>query len=808
MITFFRKHLTQIIIIAALFAASAFTFQVRADEYVPPVYGENREITGSYDESLAAACVNGTFVGSRSGNVVSYKGIPFAKVPVGDLRWKAPVSAEPDNRVYEALYFGKTSLQPPADSERASYYEQGEDCLRLNIWKNESDPNTKKPVMVFIHGGSYGWGGTTDPLYEGTNFISAHENVILVTIGYRVGIMGFLDLSAVKGGENYPDSQNLGLLDQVKALEWIHENIAAFGGDPENVTIFGESAGAGSVSLLPLMDSAKGLFQKVIAESGSIALTYSKEECQALTEKLMDEVDAKSMDDLLALSEDDLYEATVNIGLGYNFPQRDGRILPLDLYKAYEDGASAGISMMSGTNSDECRYWIEEVGGKRYYNLAIPVLYENLLERCSREDQKRISQYMDIIDTDNNIWDITDLMNEVIFRVPAIVQSELHSRTGSPAYMYYWSYPSAIKDMGACHAVELAYVFNNLQETIYTGDNIDPILAQNVQNMWVNFAVCGDPSTDEYTWPSYDAEHRYTIILDKDISLEEDLMGQERELIEPLLKYDFNGNYDALNLQVPYIIGIGTGFAIVFICIILLIIRAIRLLSGRGGYFLFWKKAEMPVTTKLSRARIIGTSAIIALLIPIANAALDIVISRIIIGRNCAAALWRLTPVTIICSLLAFALASLLIIKGEGRRRFGLWGMLIAALAGAVICALLVIFSRSIVTTLCRPEDMLMNARSYFSILRWTPITLFVNAFLAEWLIRKGETGTVVTTAVLAISLKVVLNILMCYKREALGLGLAGLQVLALMLIINVLFMFFRGWYNNRKLKDQEQQIN
>ena len=133
--------------------------------------------------------------------------------------------------------------------------------------------------MVFFHGGSYGWGGTSDPIYDGHNLVEKYPDLVLVTAEYRTGIMGFMDFSGVPGGEDYSTSGNLGLLDQVCALEWVQKNIRAFGGDPENVTIFGESAGAGSVSLLPLIEGTDGLFRRIIMESGSPALTYSREEC-------------------------------------------------------------------------------------------------------------------------------------------------------------------------------------------------------------------------------------------------------------------------------------------------------------------------------------------------------------------------------------------------------------------------------------------------------------------------------------------------------------------------------------------------
>ncbi len=552
--------------------------------YTPPEYQENQVITAEYDANLAADCSNGTFVGQKTEDVIAYKGIPYAKQPVGELRWKAPEYPDDSNQVYEAYHYGKAPIQTEWPSETGSYYEQGEDCLYLNVWT--ADNNLKnKPVMVFIHGGSYGWGGTTDPLYDGHNFIQEHDDVILITVGYRTGIMGFMDFDSVEGGEAYKESGNLGILDQVAALKWINQNITAFGGDPGNVTVFGESAGGGSVSLLPLIDEADGLFHRVIAESGSIALTYSTEECQRLTEMLLDESGAENMDDLMALSEEELMEINVNLNDYNNFPERDGIVIPEDLYAAYENGESADIDMIIGTNADETRYWIQEMAytvpvlsGEFTYGLLMPVMFDSNVKHLSDENKANVDAFM-ADQGGENTWSISEFYNELIFRVPAIAMADAHSRNGGSVYMYYWEYPSAIGQMGACHAVELAYVFNNLDETIYTGNNIDKNLAAEVQEMWVNFAKTGDPSTDTNDWRNYTYDDPDTIILDDVIHMREDLLSDQEELIEPLLKYGFNGCYTDLDygtLAVFRIVVVTLSCIVILGWLVLTVIRRLK----------------------------------------------------------------------------------------------------------------------------------------------------------------------------------------------------------------------------------------
>ena len=529
------------------------------------MYGENHEITGDYDDSLAVKCNNGVFVGLKDGNVISYKGIPYAIPPVGERRWKKPELAPDGDKAYEAYYFGKSPIQSEWGSEVGSYYPCGEDCLTLNVWVNEKGPekeSASKPVMVFFHGGAYGWGATSDPIYDGHNLVDKFDDIILVTVEYRVGMMGFIDFTSVPGGEDFKESGNLGILDQICSLEWIQKNIAEFGGDPGNVTIFGESAGAGSVSLIPVIDEADGLYRRIIAESGSMALTYSKQECQNLTQRLLKDSGCQNMDELMALSEEEITQLNETLNDYNNFPERDNVILPEDLYIEYDCGRADGIDMLIGTNKDETRYWIYEMGyyspvfpefiGYMMYVHGMPIMYENNLETLDEEEMENVKAFM-ALQNDKEIWNETEFYNEMLFRVPAMKQAEYHSDNGNPTYTYYWTYPGENKTVGACHAIELSSVFDNLDERLYTGDNVNEELADEVQNMWVNFARTGDPSTDSHTWEQYDTKTRKTMVLGEDIHMEEDIKAEQRELMEPLLDHYFNGCYSQLNLNVPQV---------------------------------------------------------------------------------------------------------------------------------------------------------------------------------------------------------------------------------------------------------------
>lgn len=516
-------------------------------------------------EPIEVMTGNGNMIGTVENDVASFKGVPFAKPPVGDLRWKKPEAPEPSTEDVDATEYGKAALQTVWHSEEASFNEKSEDCLTLNIWtKSANEPDAKKPVMVFIHGGAHGWGGSSDPLYDGQNFVEANgDDVILVTVNYRLNMLGFIDFSSVPGGEEFPDAPWLGLYDNIRALEWIQENIEQFGGDPNNVTIFGESAGGAQVSLLPLMEEAQGLFHKVIAESGSVYLTTSKEDCQLLTEIIMEKTGAKNMDDLMALDEEEInelvtytldYEDPENDIYGgvYNYPMRDGTVLPataMELCEAYAESPAKDIIYLTGTNENEYNYWLGEMTGKDEPG-ALPTeedyeiyyySYEDSLDSMIEEGVEDMQEFKTLLEErgiTEKIWQSTEFINETFFRIPAVTTAENHA--GS-TYMYYWKQPSNIDDYGACHAVELAYVLNNLDETIFTGPDPDPELAKKVQEAWVSFAKTGKPQVEgEPEWPEYDSETRATMFINntkenKHWTVENDPLAKERSIFQKRL---------------------------------------------------------------------------------------------------------------------------------------------------------------------------------------------------------------------------------------------------------------------------------
>jgi len=542
------------ILLILYFASSTCLSMEEKKKYIKSLYGENKEIIGEYDKDLSITCNNGIFVGKKNGSVLSFKGIPYAKPPIGNLRWKEPVLAEDNNKVYEAYFFGKSPIQNEVNGQLGSFYPQSEDCLYLNVWLNTKGPFTGKTVIVFIHGGGFNTGATSDPAFNGYNLINKYEDVIFISIGYRLNIFGFINLSSVSGGEKYKSSTNLGLLDQICALKWIQKNIEKFGGDPKKVTLLGQSSGASSASLLPLINGSENLFQRIISESGSMSLSFSMEESEKFTEELIKKSKASNMDDLIALSEDKIKKIHSEISSYDCYPIRDGNILPVDLYEGYKSGKGKEIDMLLGSNKDEMRYYILSMGqftnyykGKFLFIYGLPILYENYYKKLSSEDRINVKEFMKL-QNDTKNWKIIEFFNEIIFRTPMNKQAEYHSDAGGNTYVYIWKFPGKDETLGAYHSIELPYVLNN----DFNGDKIlNEELVNNIQDLWVNFAKNGNPSTKELTWEKYDSESRKTLIIDKKIEMGEEYKKKERELLEPILKYYFNGVTTNISYNVP-----------------------------------------------------------------------------------------------------------------------------------------------------------------------------------------------------------------------------------------------------------------
>lgn len=524
------------------------------------------------DNDFIVKCHNGYFVGAKEKetDVIAFKGIPYAQQPVGSLRWKAPLPLPNSKNVYQAKEFGVVPLQniDPTDIKDLANAPTDENCLNVNVWT--ADLTTKKkPVMFYIHGGAYGWEGARSIFYDMQYMVKENPDIVLVTFDYRVNSLGFFDLSKVPDGKVYKSSDfkesgYLGVLDTIAALKWTKKNIAAFGGDPDNITVFGESAGGGLTSIMLATKPPQGLFKRVIIQSGALNLTMQQETVDAMnqTGAIMEATGAKNMDDMMALKKDDILKAW-NLESGRmgveggtkvenlnNHPLRGGNsIISENPLNDLVNGLGKDVDVMIGTTADEWRYWIDLMPG----NLNKKMHHIDMIDKIKMDQwHKKTSQpelvdaYIKIARSKNSYWDKNisgfgqriELVNDVAFRIPAIKLAEAHinAKGKGKTYMYYFAKDSDLADWaGAPHASELPYVFYNpkLGGTAIYGTT-DMALAKKVCRAWTNFARTGNPSTDDFVWEQYDLSNRKTLVIKSNdvIKMVNDPLPAQRILLD------------------------------------------------------------------------------------------------------------------------------------------------------------------------------------------------------------------------------------------------------------------------------------
>lgn len=484
-----------------------------------------------------AVCHNGKFTAQQDGNVLKWLGIPFAKPPVGNLRWKAPILAENSTNTYEPLPYGKMPLQAWQPLENTS-----EDCLKLNIYTGSGN-GQNKPVIVFLQPSAFCYGGGNLPYCDASHFISVHPEIVFVCIETRLSIMGSMVF------DNVPDAESLGdtteclwLLDACCALQWIQKNIKAFGGDPNNVTLFGMSAGTAVATILPLFPEAKGLFHKIIVTSGTPAMTGSCDGRAEVTKKLMELTDAKNMADLMALSKEQLSNAMPELDKIAQFEVLSKGLTPQVIYDQYQAGATMGIPMLIGTTDDECAYFkaIDRATEKDFVR-KLQEKYKKTLMRLPAKAQKIASQY---ISRHKKPYPSAyeDLFTDTIFTVPACLLADRHS-SHAPTYVYRFDFSQKSNDSPVQHLAELPFVMNLIPQKNVPQNIKERLeeLASTIMEMWVNFAKTGIPSTDNYRWPQYTTSDRNVLVFGQDgtITVEKNPYSKECKLLAPLLPYTY-----------------------------------------------------------------------------------------------------------------------------------------------------------------------------------------------------------------------------------------------------------------------------
>jgi para-nitrobenzyl esterase len=444
----------------------------------------------------------GLVQGTVEGSLMVFKGIPFAAPPVGELRWRAPQPVEKWEGIKQTTQFAPAPMQggnPPSG--------KSEDCLYLNIWSPAKNIKDKIPVMVYIYGGGFSGGCTSDSWTSGEEL--AKKGVILVSIAYRVNQFGFLAHPELSAENSNHVSGNYGLLDQIAALQWIKNNIGAFGGDPDKVTIFGESAGAISVSMLCASPLAKGLFSGAISQSGGSfgpmrATTYPGENMKTLEQAekegatYLQKAGVTSIAELRKIKADSLPSGW---GLPGGWPIVDGYVIPDDQYKLYETDKYNDVPVLIGYNSDEGASftWVKST---EEYISGVKTRYGKFADTLLKTyplDSNKIGKTA------------RDLSRDAAFGWQTWIWAKLQSGTGKSKVFYYYfdqhpDYPkgSPRYGFGSPHAQDVSYVFHHLDTTNHELTKSDFYISEAMSTYWTNFAKYGNPNGKRMPeWPAF-----------------------------------------------------------------------------------------------------------------------------------------------------------------------------------------------------------------------------------------------------------------------------------------------------------------
>lgn len=487
----------------------------------------------------------GKLQGAEEKGVSVWRGINYAKPPVGELRFRAPQAPDTWEGVKVATEFGPIAPQM-SSSLTDKDAKQSENCLSLNIWSPAAD-GKKRPVMFWIHGGGFVLGTGSAELYNGA-YMAKNGDVVVVTINYRLGPLGFLYFKDTK---NKQFENNLGIRDQIAALKWVRENIAAFGGDPEQVTIFGESAGGTSVETLLSTPSAKGMFTKAIIQSGPPAIVWTPAIAESVTAKYLSllHISPDSMHllktvplDTLKAAEDALLDYMVKETNQKVFaPSIDGEVLTNDIFKCMKPTIGGNVPVMIGTNLNEATMFASKKWGMAPRTSAG---LEKYFDEVTDEKSKKqvLASYPHYPKTSG----VIEVLTDAIFRIPAVRLAECRS-TYAPVYMYSFEWASPVLKMakvGSFHGLELPFVFHctegktgKLLKLICMRSTIKRLSGE-MQQSWINFARYGNPNgTGEQKWKPYTAEERNTMIFNRKSKAVVDPYGQQRQAWEGVVYY-------------------------------------------------------------------------------------------------------------------------------------------------------------------------------------------------------------------------------------------------------------------------------
>lgn len=441
--------------------------------------GVNSEVINYSGKNPAVKTCGGTYIGKIDKDCVCFLGIPYAKAPIGENRWKAPIPVEQSDRVFESYYFGNTEIQPESAHNILNRFKQDEDCLNLNVWTKTFDPTAKKPVFVFVHGGDGRYGGSAAPIYFLKNLAGNLSDSICVSINYRFGVFGVVgfDSSDFADADDYNDSTALSLLDQIEALKWIKANIAAFGGDPENITVAGDNSGGSCILLLASMKETKGLFKRAMIMCASTSDTIRGGERTAMVGKaLFKEFNADSVKKLQSVSSDQLKDFSKKYYDILELPPRDGKNVSSDVDKLFLDGVASDVEFVFGIAADNMSGWMAMLAGdysvdditNTYYTLLSDIVGEIK----SKEVDCLLKKYME--SGLNEMEAKRILLADFQYKSSILHDCRTLAKGGSKVKVFYWDVKGNIEKFTANSVSMVTTIFGNskmAEQLGYINDN-------------------------------------------------------------------------------------------------------------------------------------------------------------------------------------------------------------------------------------------------------------------------------------------------------------------------------------------------
>ena len=487
----------------------------------------------------------GKISGARQGRVAVFKGVPYGASTDGANRFRPPQPAAPWTGVREAKAFGHLSPQPvfpilPELGGSLAKGPQGDDCLVLDLWTPALGAQDKRPVMVWFHGGGYAVGAGSAPWYDGQNLADRHD-VVVLTVNHRLNVFGFLYLDEL-AGPAFAGSGNVGMLDCVAALKWVHDNIAAFGGDPGNVTIFGESGGAGKVSTLMAMPAAKGLFHRAIAESGAALRHQTPAQATKNTKALLDHLGIAPSETakLQALTPQAILAAVAALKPPANFsPVVDGGAIPAHPFDPSAPAMSADVPFLTGSNLTEATFLpdtpLDPIDDKTL---------QDQVKRFTRIDDPTAASLIGLYraghPTRENTFIYQLIASDYWMRAQVLAQAERRAwQGGAPVYVYQfnWMSPARGGKLNCPHGSEIPFAYDNVDkavELIGQGPNRQ-VLADKMSAAWVSFARNGYPQAPHLPhWPAYSEGRRAVMMFDDECRVELDPNSETRAAMAQL----------------------------------------------------------------------------------------------------------------------------------------------------------------------------------------------------------------------------------------------------------------------------------